>query len=222
MSGSAHFAHTPEFEQDTSQETDEQTEDKSPNRKAGRPRSEQARQSITDATNKLLLHMSVRDISIEAIAKKAGVGKTTIYRWWPNKVGIILEAISGPMSVLPAPVSGESAKDLLVSQIERFGRLSRGRGGKVIAEVFAEAQGNPETLNLFYQHFMLHHEEVLANIIEQGKRNGEFRSDLDTSLAVDMIYGGIFYRLMSNTAPLEMPFIDSLVMESLRIFSAVK
>ena len=210
-----------DFSQDnSSQDENFATEEISVSRKAGRPRSEQARQSITDATNKLLLHMSVRDISIEAIAKKAGVGKTTIYRWWPNKVAIILEAISGPMSVLPAPVSGEDAKDLLVRQIERFGRLSRGRGGKVIAEVFAEAQGNAETLNLFYQNFMLQHEEIMANIIEQGKQSGQFRQDVDTALAVDAVYGSIFYRLMSNTATMEQSFIDGLVMETLRNLTA--
>lgn len=209
-----------DFSQDFTQNNEEQADPQiAANRKAGRPRSEQARQSITDATNKLLLHMSVRDISIEAIAKKAGVGKTTIYRWWPNKVAIILEAISGPMNVLPAPVSGESAKDLLVKQIERFGRLSRGRGGKVIAEVFAEAQGNAEMLSMFYQNFMLQHEEIMANIIDQGKIAGEFRNDLDTVMAVDMIYGAIFYRLMSNTAPMEQGFIDALVMDTLRTFA---
>lgn len=209
-----------DFSQDFTQNNEEQADPQTAaNRKAGRPRSEQARQSITDATNKLLLHMSVRDISIEAIAKKAGVGKTTIYRWWPNKVAIILEAISGPMNVLPAPVSGENAKDLLVKQIERFGRLSRGRGGKVIAEVFAEAQGNAEMLSMFYQNFMLQHEEIMANIIDQGKIAGEFRNDLDTVMAVDMIYGAIFYRLMSNSAPMEQGFIDALVMDTLRTFS---
>lgn len=209
-----------DFSQDFTQNNEEQADPQTAaNRKAGRPRSEQARQSIIDSTNKLLLHMSVRDISIEAIAKKAGVGKTTIYRWWPNKVSIILEAISGPMSVLPAPVSGENSKDLLVKQIERFGRLSRGRGGKVIAEVFAEAQGNAEMLSMFYQNFMLQHEEILANIIDQGKINGEFRNDLDTVMAVDMIYGAIFYRLMSNSAAMEQGFIDALVMDTLRTFS---
>lgn len=221
MIGSASNLQKADFSE-YSQDVTEQAEplQTAANRKAGRPRSEQARQSITDATNKLLLHMSVRDISIEAIAKKAGVGKTTIYRWWPNKVAIVLEAISGPMNVLPAPVSGENAKDLLVRQIERFGRLSRGRGGKVIAEVFAEAQGNADMLNMFYQNFMLQHEEILANIIDQGKKSGEFRNDLDTGMAVDMVYGAVFYRLMSNSAAMEQGFIDQLVMDSLRNFSA--
>lgn len=198
-------------------EEDLSSSGESQGRKAGRPRSEQSRQAILDATNKLLLHSPVREISIEAIAKKAGVGKTTLYRWWPNKVAVILEAISGPMSVLPAPVSGGSAKDLLTRQLERFMRMARGRGGKIVAELFAEAQGNSEMLTLFFQNFMLQHEEIIANIIEQGKQSGEFRANLDTALAVDMIYGSVFYRLMSNAEQIDQSFADSLIVESLRI-----
>ena len=57
-------------------------------KRRGRPRSETSKKSILNAVNRLLLHSSVKALSIEAIAKKAGVGKTTIYRWWPNKVAV--------------------------------------------------------------------------------------------------------------------------------------
>lgn len=193
---------------------EEAREDK---RSGGRPRSEESRQAILDGVNRLLLHVPVREISIEAISKKAGVGKTTIYRWWPNKVAIILEAISDTVGVSPAPVSGVGARELLVSQLERFTRLARGRGGKVIAELFAEAQGNAEMTALFFGKFMVQHEEILASIIEQGKAAGDFRASLDTALAVDMIYGAVFYRLMSSPDPVDKAFADSLVMEVLRI-----
>lgn len=183
----------------------------------GRPRSEKSMQAILDATNKMLLIHSVRDISIESVAKKAGVGKTTIYRWWPNKVALILDAISGPMSALPASVSGASPKDLLTKQIERFSRLCRGRGGKIIAEVYAESQGKSDTQALFFEKFMVQHEEILASILEQGKASGDFRASLDTTLAVDMIYGAFFYQLMSNPEPLNQDFTDKMVMESLRM-----
>lgn len=186
-------------------------------RKPGRPRSEESRQAILDACNKILLHMPVRDVSIESIAKKAGVGKTTIYRWWPNKVAVILEAISGPTNITPATVSGSNARDLLARQMERFARIMRGRGGKVIVEVFAEVQGDKNLLQLFYDSFMMQHEEILANIIAQGKQSDEFRADLDIPLAVDMIYGALFYRLMSNTETIDQSFTDSLIMEALRI-----
>lgn len=196
----------------------EVTEAKEPvARSNGRPRSEKSMQAILDTTNKMLLLTSVRDISIEAVAKKAGVGKTTIYRWWPNKVALILDAISGPMSSLPAPVTGGNPKDLLEKQMERFARICRGRSGKIIAEVYAESQGNSETQALFFQKFMVHYEEVLANILEQGKASGDFRATLDTALTVDMIYGAFFYQLMSNPNPLDQTFANSMILESLRM-----
>lgn len=193
------------------------TEEVNAPRSNGRPRSEKSMQAILDTTNKMLLMTSVRDMSIESVAKKAGVGKTTIYRWWPNKVALILDAISGPMSSLPAPVSGANPKDLLEKQLERFARICRGRGGKIIAEVYAESQGNEDTQALFFQKFMVHHEEVLANILEQGKASGDFRANLDTALTVDMIYGAFFYQLMSNPNPLDHGFANAMVMEALRM-----
>lgn len=186
-------------------------------RSNGRPRSEKSMQAILDTTNKMLLMTSVRDISIESVAKKAGVGKTTIYRWWPNKVALVLDAIAAPMNSLPAPVSGGKPKDLLEKQLERFARICRGRGGKVIAEVYAESQGNAETQALFFEKFMVQHEEILASILEQGKTSGDFRATLNTALTVDMIYGAFFYQLMSNPNPLDQNFANEIILEALRI-----
>ena len=186
-------------------------------RSNGRPRSEKSMQAILDTTNKMLLMTSVRDISIESVAKKAGVGKTTIYRWWPNKVALVLDAISGPMNSLPAPVSGGKPKDLLEKQLERFARICRGRGGKVIAEVYAESQGNADTQALFFEKFMVQHEEILASILEQGKTSGDFRANLNTALTVDMIYGAFFYQLMSNPNPLDQNFANEVILEALRL-----
>ncbi len=183
----------------------------------GRPRSEKSMQAILDTTNKMLLLNSVRDISIESVAKKAGVGKTTIYRWWPNKVALVLDSISGPMNSLPAPVTGGNPKELLEKQLERFARICRGRGGKIIAELYAESQGNPDTQALFFEKFMVQHEEILASILEQGKSSGDFRTTLDTALTVDMIYGAFFYQLMSNPNPLDQNFANSIILEALRI-----
>lgn len=189
---------------------------------AGRPRSEASRQAILDATWKLLLHTSVKDISIEGIAKKANVGKTTIYRWWPNKVSVVLDAINGQMMFPPAIISGHSAKEMMIAQLERFGKTLKGRTGRIITEVFAESQGSQDLLEIYYKNFMLQHEEILANIIEQGKQSGEFAMNADTSLVVDMIYGSVFYRLMSNPETIQPQFFDSLAVLGLKVLSTYK
>ena len=99
-------------------------------------------------------------------------------------------------------------------------RLLKGKNGKILIEVMAEAQANEETLTLFYENFMLQHEETLANLIEGGKENGEFRKDLSTALAVDMIYGSIVYRLMSGAETLDAEFTENLPKEALNILKA--
>lgn len=187
---------------------------------AGRPRSETSRAAILDAVTKMLLHAPVRDVSIESIAKKAGVGKTTIYRWWPNKVAVILDALAPQLNnTTPAIISGDNPKDLFVQQMERLARILKGRTGKIVAELFAESQGDTELLALFYQNFMERHEEILANIITQGKESGAFRTDLDTAVAVDMIYGALFYRLMSHADGFNTEFTNHMVMHGLRLLA---
>ncbi len=192
-----------------------QSEDK--NKKRGRPRSETSKKSILNAVNRLLLLTSVKNLSIEAIAKKAGVGKTTIYRWWPNKVAVVLDALLYQLGNTPAlPTSATSAQSVR-NQMERFMRLLKGKNGKILIEIMAEAQSSEQTLTLFYENFMLQHEETLANLIEEGKEKGEFRETLCTALAVDMIYGSIVYRLMSGAETLDDEFTQNLPKEALNI-----
>ena len=86
--------------------------------KAGRPRSTKSRKSILEATRKLLTHQTMNELSIEAIAKKAGVGKTTIYRWWPNKAAVAMDAFLEqpglqniiPSNLGPAEAAGSMAR----------------------------------------------------------------------------------------------------------------
>lgn len=188
--------------------------------KAGRPRSEESRQSILEAANKLLLQASVREISIEAVAKKAGVGKTTIYRWWPNKVALILDAVLGPVQQSPVSVTGSSARESFLHQVERFGKIMKGRTGKALAELFAEAQGNKDLLEIFYTGFMLQHEEILANIITQGIGSGEFSQQTDIAVVVDSVYGAVFYRLMSSPDTVDAIFFDTLAFRTLKLLAA--
>ena len=171
-------------------------------KRRGRPRSETSKKSILNAVNRLLLLTSVKDLSIEAIAKKAGVGKTTIYRWWPNKVAVVLDALLYQLGNTPALPTSATKAEAITNQLERFMRLLKGKNGKILIEVMAEAQAN---------------EETLANLIEDGKENGEFRKEISTALAVDMIYGSIVYRLMSGAETLDQDFTTNLPLEALNI-----
>lgn len=166
--------------------------------KAGRPRSEASRRAILDATRRLLTHVPVQKISIEAIAKKAGVGKTTIYRWWPGKAAVVMEAVfSQPAfhNILPgAPSAAEGIR----TQIEKLIRQLGGKNGRIVAEILGEAQADPESIRFLIAGFLQDRYNTLTTNLEQGRRNGEFREDLDADTAIDLILGPVFFRLMSG------------------------
>lgn len=166
--------------------------------KAGRPRSEESRRAILDATRRLLTHMSVSKISIEAIAKKAGVGKTTIYRWWPNKQSVVMEAVfnqPGFQNFMPQasiPFVG------IQNQVEKLVRQLTGKNGRIVAEIIGECQGDVEILKALVKNFFQDRYNSLAYYIQKGKHDGQFKDDIDVEVAIDAILGPIIFRLMSG------------------------
>lgn len=188
------------FESETDQE-----ETKTSFRK-GRPRSEKSRAAILKATNNLLLHQSVQELSIEGIAKKAKVGKTTIYRWWPNKTAIVMDALAAQPGVdkaMPTPTSNTEA---LQFQLEKLINLLQSKNGETIAQLFSEAQADHKSHKIFADSFLSPLIDAIEYSIEQGKKDGEFKADLDTKMAVDILCGPVFFRLMGHPADLNDKF----------------
>ncbi len=112
-------------------------------RREGRPRSEEAHRAILEATNRILQRTSVRDLTIESIAKEAGVGKPTIYRWWPNKAAVVIDAFFDTMSPHMDYPKADTVADSLKAQLHQVLRLTRGKQGRLMAEILAEGQSDP-------------------------------------------------------------------------------
>lgn len=179
-------------------ETHSEEHDDSEAGKKGRPRSEKSRKAILKATNNLLLQTTVQELSIEAIAKKAKVGKTTIYRWWPNKTAVVMDALinqPGMQTPMPTPANNGEA---VTMQLEKLIRLLQSKNGETIAQLFSEAQADKEALDIFNDNFLAPLIDAMQYSIEQGIVAGEFRADLDPAIAVDMICGPVFFRLMAH------------------------
>ncbi len=179
-------------------------------RKPGRPRSEEARQALLDATARLMEEMPIRKITIGGIAKEAGVGKPTIYRWWNSKCAIVMDAfLATAAPQIPFPKSG-SAVDALTLQVKRVIKLLRCRSGRIVAEMVGEGQSDPHILEEFRDRFFSRLLAPARAVIEQGKGSGEFDEGLDTDLALDLIYGPIYYRLLVGHQPLDDRFAKAL------------
>lgn len=201
----------------------EETEEEAPKKRVfrkGRPRSEKSRAAILRATSSLLLHTSVQELSIEAIARRAKVGKTTIYRWWPNKTAVVMEALAnqpGMQTPLPTVHNNEEA---IVMQLEKLIRLLHSKNGATIAQVFSEAQGDEKAQEIFENNFLGPLMDAIEYSIQQGKQSGEFRSDLDTRLAMDILCGPIFFRLMAHPGDFDEKFQKTFPKQAVSLITA--
>lgn len=195
-----------DYTSDDDFEDSAEASDESGQPRKGRPRSEKSRRSILKAVNALLLRMSVQDLSIEAIAKKAKVGKTTIYRWWPNKTALVMDALvnqPGMNAPLPNAATNTEAVEMLVDKLVK---LLSSPNGQIIAQLFSEAQADEKSLEVFEQNFLAPLTDAIQYSIEAGKQSGEFRRDIDTDVAVDMVCGPVFFRLMAHPKDMGLKF----------------
>lgn len=176
----------------------------------GRPRSEESRAAILAATWQLLQTTPLKKLSIESIAREAGVGKTTIYRWWPSKAAVAVDAFLAQIeAVLPFPDT-ETVAESLVLQVRQVVKAFQGDIGQIVAGIIAEGQDDPEALASFRDRFLNPRREVAREVIQQGIDSGEFDAALDPELAMDILYGPIYYRLLIQHLPLDESFAVNL------------
>jgi len=164
-----------------------------------------------DAVYALLQERSVRELSMEAVAKRACVGKPTLYKWWPTKAALVFamfhERLARQSEVLPAA----SVEAFLRQRVRRLIVEFHDLFGKVIAELIAEGQSDPKVLQELYdQHIGVRRAHAVVEI-ERAKRSGEFDSNTDSALLVDQIFGPIYYRMLLRITPLDDAFGDALL-----------
>jgi AcrR family transcriptional regulator len=163
-------------------------------RKPGRPRSAQADQRILQATLEELADVGYEALSIEAVAERAGVGKTTIYRRWPSKDELVIAATETIRIHVPIPDTGNLRDDLLT--LAR-GALEVGiaypRIQKLFARTLGEAKSNPEIFQVVLDRLMRPRIQGFTEMIERAKARGEVRQDLDTHLVLSLAMGPVVY-----------------------------
>lgn len=164
------------------------------------------------ATADLLEEKGYGGVCIEAIAARAGVGKQTIYRWWSSKAAVIMEAYATrPVKDMPPPNTGSVQADLHQMLAQLCFVLTQTTSGSVIKGLIAEAQNNCEVAEAFRTYFVACRRAATRTILEKGIERGELRADLNVELAIDTLFGPIWYRLLLQHAPLDDDFATALV-----------
>lgn len=184
----------------------------------GRPRRQAAEShaAIMDAVFELLQKSPASQLTMEAVAKRAKVGKPTLYKWWPTKAALIMamfyERLAGKLEAPKAATAEKVIRAKMRHLIKEF----KGLFGKVMADLIAEGQSDPSILKELYEgHIKLRRESTLADI-ERGKANGEFAADIKPELLIDSMFGPIYYRMLLRLGPLTEQLGDDLISQALR------
>ena len=172
-------------------------------RRPGRPRSERARQAILQAAADMLLDEGMARVSMDAVAERAGVSKATIYRWWPSKERLALEALVEWTGTGSSPRDTGSLRGDLLALVQPWVREIRRRPfGRVIAALVTEARSNADFAEEYRRHFVEQRRVPMRAAFERAIARGEAPADLDVEVALDLIYGPIYHRLLHGHAPL--------------------
>jgi AcrR family transcriptional regulator len=189
-------------------------------RRAGRPRSETTRLNILQATIHLLEHETVQSLTIEAIARRAGVGKATIYRWWDSKALVVIDAfIEHHVIRTPMPRDLPPAK-ALATHFTALVHEYAGWSGRIVAQIIAEGQSDPAVLREFRERFHYGRRAVVREVLEQWRRDGSIPSPSDIEVLGDLIYAPIYMRLLLGHSPLDDTFVRSHLTYVYRLLGA--
>ena len=173
----------------------------------GRPRSEQARRAIFRSTLKLLQRSSFSGLTIEAIAADADVGTATVYRWWPNKGALVVDAFaSSAESELHFPDTGSVYRDMSLQMTQFLGVLRSPRG-RVVAALLAGGQSDPELLSAFRERFLRPRRQEAYKTLRRAIERGELPENLDLDLVLDILYGAIYMRFLIRHAELSEDYV---------------
>ena len=179
-------------------------------RPPGRPRSEQARQAILRSTLRILESSGFSGLTIEDVAEQAGVGKTTVYRWWPNKSALIADAFaSNTTRTLRFPDTGSVFSDMS-RQMRQLVKVFRSPRGRIVSAILAAGQRDKDVIAAFRDRFLWPRRREAYATLRRGVRRGELRKDIDPDLVLDSLYGPIYMRFLIRHDRLTPEFVDRL------------
>lgn len=176
----------------------------------GRPRSEKVDQAILLAALEEVFAVGFRVLSIDAIAARANVGKTTIYRRWPNKAAVVMDAFLAhlaPGTGFPRTVR---ALDSIPMQMRAQAKAFRGKYGSLVKALLGEAQFDRELAEAFRERWTLPRRRVATEVIEKAIEQGDLRADINIEDVIDMLYAPLYYRLLIGSGPITEAYVDEI------------
>ncbi|ULP38976.1 TetR/AcrR family transcriptional regulator [Mycolicibacterium rufum] len=173
------------------------------------------------ATSALIEERGLRAMTTDDIAGRSGVSKATIYKWWPNKYAVAVDAFLSAMDMASTdPDTGLAHNDFQIV-LRGIMEFYRGPGGRTFAQLIGEAQNDSAIATELRNHLMQTRRDIGRTIWDRGVARGELRPDIDREIAVDLVFGPALYRLLTTDAALDDAAADAIVDAAMRGLSAM-
>jgi AcrR family transcriptional regulator len=176
----------------------------------GRPRSLRAKHAVLDATRELVEKGGYSAATIEAIAARSGVAKTTIYRWWPNRPALAVDLLMQLAAVVAPPPAGKDPLRALRTELHLVAQAAEQLPGRLLGSLLGEAESDPEIRDALLYGLFNPRRKATAKVIHEAQLKGELRPDVPPLLAVDLFFGPLFYRKYIRHEVVSASFVNQL------------
>src|SRR5215204_5289831 len=171
-------------------------------------RSETSRKAVLQAAMELLSEgspepVSLQKLSIEGIARQAGVSKMTIYRWWPNKTALVIDSFLDNHVAQTRVEDSGPALGALRKHLASLALVYAGPEGRLVAQLIGECQDDPGALQEFKDRFWSGRVAAVTKLIERAIREGDLRADVAPDEVAELIYAPIYFRLLFQNGALD-------------------
>jgi AcrR family transcriptional regulator len=182
----------------------------------GRPRSAETTNAILQSAYILMATTGLAATSIDAVARHSNVSKMTVYKWWPSREALLIDAFLNHASLmLPLPTTGTPA-ERLKSHAAAYAKALQGEFGRVQLAVISECISNTGSAEIFYQRYLRYRRAALIELIAAGQQDGSIGVAGTPADLYDAIYGSLFYRYIFGIKPISpaqaRTLVDNLLM----------
>lgn len=178
----------------------------------GRKRSEQSRKAVLAATLELVGELGYAGLTVEGIAARAGTGKQTIYRWWPSKADVLLDALATKADLhVPVADEGSYAADLRTFLTASFALARKPPVDDALRALMTHAQVDAAFGERFRDGFLQRRRDALGAILNRAHTRGDLPSSPSVGTVCDLVFGVIWYRLLATGEPLDAQLVDDLI-----------
>jgi AcrR family transcriptional regulator len=190
----------------------ELTSPASTSRNRGGARSERAEAAILTATRELLAQGGVRELTVEGVAARSGVAKTTIYRRWRSKDDLALAVLIDMVETVVAIPERDDARAELLALVQGAVRvLGKTLMGTVMQGLVSELATDSELAQAFRERVVSRRRAEVERVVQRGITRGELRPDIDVGLVHELLFGAVYYRLFLSGEPLDRKLAERLV-----------